>query len=105
MPERYPWWGYVRYIVRQYPDWEESTREDLHLSEREADGLNAVRNTITSTERMGNGLLRLKAIRALHWDRTHTLEGAALEIPCDKSTVSRWQKKFFEDVAKKAGYL
>lgn len=105
MAKRYPWWPYVRYLVRQYPDWEKTPREDLSLSEREVGGFNAVKSVIASTERMDNGLSRLKVIRALHWDRALTMEGAALSIPCDKSTAARWQKSFFEEVARKAGYL
>lgn len=91
--------------MRKYPDWEKTPQEDLKLSERESDGFGAVKSAIASTERMNNGSSRLKVVQSLHWDRTLTLEGAALLIPCGKSTAARWQKIFFEEVAKKAGYL
>lgn len=105
MAKHYLWWPYVRYLVRQYPNWEKTAQENLNLSERDAEGFNAVKNAIKLTERMNNGSSRLKVIQALHWDRALTLEGAALSIPCDKSTAARWQKSFFEEVARKAGYL
>lgn len=104
MAERYPWWGYVRYIVCQYPEWNK-IRQSRELTRTESKGWSSVKKAIDSTERMGNGLARLNVIRMVYWDGTHTLNGAALEIPCDRSTAARWQRKFFEDVARNRGLL
>lgn len=68
-------------------------------------GWSSVKKAIDSTERMGNGLARLNVIRMVHWDRTHTLEGAALMIPCSRRTAAYWQREFFEEVAKNRGLL
>lgn len=103
MAKNYPWWGYVRYIVRQYPVWSESQGEEMPDSERA--GWAAVDGAVETTEHMENSLERLKVIRMVHWDRTHTLEGAALSIPCSRRTVAYWQREFFEEVARNRGLL
>lgn len=93
--KRYTWWKYIKAVVQAYP-----SRRGVRLSgvawrEREA-----VRVAIEATQRMVDGQGRLKIIRLLHWDRTHTLEGAALAIPCSRRTAARWQRQFFEEVAR-----
>lgn len=103
MAKRYPWWPYVRYLVRQYPTWNNMLRTEMTGSDLR--GWNSVMKAIDSTKRMENGLARLNVIRMVYWDGTHTLNGAALEIPCDRSTAARWQRKFFEDVARNRGLL
>lgn len=104
-PKRhYPWWGYVRYIVRRYPALDE-IHPDQEMSRADFKDWSAVKSAIDYTERTENSLTRLKVIRMVHWDRTHTLEGAALEIPCDRATAARWQRRFFEEVARNRGLL
>lgn len=104
MDNRYPWWGYVRYIVRQYPE-REKIQQNRELTRAEAKGCSAVQSAIDYTERMECGGLRLKVIKMIHWDRTHTLEGAALSIPCGRRTAAYWQREFFEEVARGMGFL
>lgn len=65
----------------------------------------AVDGAIESTEKMKDGLGRMKIIQMVHWGRKHTLEGAALSIPCDRATAARWQKRFFEEVARNRGLM
>lgn len=89
----------MRYIVRQYPALDEA-HSRAEMSRVDSKNWSAVRSAIDYTERAENGLDRLNVIHMLHWDRTHTLEGAALEIPCDRATAARWQRKFFEEVAR-----
>lgn len=103
MAEHYPWWGYVRYIVRQYPDWSEAPGEKMTNAERA--GWAAVDGAVEATGHVENSLARLKMIRMVHWERTHTLEGAALSIPCSRSLASKWQREFFEEVARNRGLL
>lgn len=103
MSKHYPWWGYVRYMVRQYSVWSNMLRAEM--SNAELNGWCAVKRTVDSTERMEDGADRLKIIRMVHWDRTHTLEGAALSIPCSRRTAAYWQREFFEEVARNRGLL
>ena len=99
----YPWWGYVRYIIRRYPELDKIT--DGQMSRADSKNWRAVRSAVNYTERMESGMERLKVIRMAHWDRTHTLEGAAHDVPCDRATAARWQRKFFEEVARNMGFL
>lgn len=97
---RYSWWPYVRDIIRAYPA--RKSEDTTGVSKQEFESVQAA---IEATERMDGGEVRLKVIRMVYWDGTHTLNGAALEIPCDRSTAARWQRKFFEDVARNRGLL
>lgn len=96
----YSWWGHVKAIVRAYPG--RCGRELYGVASRDQKG---VEDAIAVTERMGNGESRLKLIRIVHWDRTHTVEGAMIAIPCSKTTAYRWQKDFFEIVARNRDML
>lgn len=100
----YSWWPYIREIIREYP--EGLSHKDAHDPSRvKIKDFESVREAIIVAEREERSRERLKVIKMVHWDRTHTLEGAALEIPCDRSTVARWQRKFFEEVARNRGLL
>lgn len=96
----YPWWGYVRWMVREY-----ATQCLEDLTGVEAVNCESVLDAVTATERMTNGGNRLKLIKMIHWNRTHTLEGAAVAIPCARSTAAKWQREFFEEVAQNRGLM
>lgn len=85
---KYPWWGYVREILRRYPD---------HTTEAEAA---AVASAIAQTEQMVDGQRRLAVIRMVFFRKTHTLHGAALEVSCSYATAKRWQQEFIRKVAR-----
>ena len=72
--QHYSWWSYIKEIVRDYP--EAFALPTSGVAAREVD---AVSDAVYATERMDGGEARLKMIRMVHWDRTHTLAGAALE--------------------------
>lgn len=98
----YPWWGYVKAIVRQYPDRCRSMAWQGTVSQREKE---AVAAAVEYTSQMDDGQNRLKLIRLLHWDKTHTLEGAALDVSVSRRTAAYWQREFFETVARNRGLL
>lgn len=98
--QHYSWWNYIKEIVRRYPERADGASSGVRYREREA-----VLASIISTKRMKNGEERLEVIKLMHWDKTHTLEGAALSIPCDRATAARWQRSFFEEVARNRGLL
>lgn len=99
----YKWWGYVKSVIQVYP----YRIGDADLSGVAKREFEAVQAAIVDTERMENGQNRLKVIRLLHWSnpQTLTLDGAAGDIPCDRSTAARWQRRFFEEVARNRGLL
>lgn len=85
---RYGWWGYVKDMIRRYPD-------DVNQNEKDA-----VDAAIAVTERMPNGQARLKVIDLVLWSETHRIPGAALEVPCSERTAWRWQSTFIKDTAR-----
>lgn len=98
--QHYPWWGYIKAIVQAYPGRVGSSLSGVAKREYEA-----VQAAVETTERMEGGEMRLRVIRLVHWDKTHTLEGAALTVPCSERAAIYWQRKFFEMVAKNRDLL
>lgn len=129
---RYDWWSYIKAVIRKYPRLK-AEYQDLHnqamtahysgmprsgaavrtteqlairqLPTNKQREYEAVRLAIESTERMTGGLDRLKIIDLVLWRRSHTLEGAALMIPCSTSTAWRWHGEFIRLVAGYMGFL
>ncbi len=129
---RYAWWGYVKAIVRQYPELKKEYAE-LHRQSITANctGLpggggvgrpteaiairelpstrqreyESVRRAIEVTARKASGRERLKLIELVYWRESHNLEGAALKIPCSEATAKRWHGDFIRLVAGLNGLL
>ena len=129
---RYDWWPYVKGMIRRYPALREEYT-DLHSQSVTAsysgmprgggDGrgleaaairelpsthqreYEAVRRAVETTEQYRNGRERLKVIRLVLWDRSHTLEGAALMVPCHYKTAQCWHNEFIRLVALCFGLL
>ena len=84
---RKDWWGYVKGMVRRYP-------ERTNANEREA-----VVKALEQTKSMPDGEQRLAIIEMMYIEKTHTLAGAALRIPCSERTARRWHSQFIWAVA------
>lgn len=54
---------------------------------------------------MQDGEERLKFICLVFWDKTHTLEGAAMAVNCSDRTARRWHTDFIKRVARNYGLL
>lgn len=131
---RYGWWGYVKDIIRRYPrlcteyddlhrqsmtaDYtgaphgsggEQRTVENLAIRElphNEQREYEAVRIAINQTMAVyQNSEDRLKVIRLVFWRQSHTLEGAAMCIPCSYRQARRYHTDFIFAVAKAYGLL
>ena len=85
---RFGWWSYVKDMIRRYPD--ETTEEETK----------AVSIAVEDTERLLDGDDRMKVIRMVFLKKTHTLQGAALNVPCSYETAKRWTQQFIRLVAK-----
>lgn len=129
---RYGWWGYVKDMIRRYPSLKEEF-EDLHtfavtpsyggtvggggvsratedvavreLPSNKQREYEAVRRAIAATERMAAGRDRLRVIELVFWKRSHTLDGAALMIPCSYRTARRYHAEFIMLVASFFGFM
>ena len=123
---RYDWWPYVKGMIRRYPALK-AQYADLHsqsvtpsysgmpggggdgrtlerIAVRELPGTRqreyeAVRRAIQTTGHYPNGGDRLKVIRLVLWDRSHTLEGAAMIVPCSIRHAKEWHGDFIRLVA------
>ena len=102
------WWGYVKAIIRRYPELCEREAA-LHrqcispaltgmphggkttnptadaalreLPEKQQREVAAVRAAIVKTQALQDGAERMEMVRLVFWDRTHTLDGVALSLP------------------------
>lgn len=129
----YGWWGYVKDIIRRYPtlcEQEKALHEtcispDLNgmphgsgtptdpvadaalreLPEINRRELEAVRQAIAETLTLDTGQERLQVIRCVFWDKTHTLEGAAMKLHISYVTARRWHGEFIRLVGKIFGFL
>lgn len=128
---RYDWWSYVKGMIRRYPDLclkekalrettlspnlsgqprgkgkpsdptaEAALRELPEINRRELD---AVRKAIEETLALSTGKERLRMVRLVFWDKTHTLEGAAQKCNISYVTARRWNREFINYVARAFG--
>lgn len=128
---RYDWWSYVKAVIRRYPQMDAeykalhcpslscggevhgsggSSRTTEQIAMRELPKhrqreYEAVRKAIETTKRSRNARDRLKVIDLYLWKRSHTLEGAALMVPCSVATAKRWNGDFIRLVAENLGLL
>lgn len=97
---RYGWWGYVKWMIRQYP-----ARKGQYIQAAALREQSAVQKAIDQTEAMDNGTERLQVIDLVFFKQTHTLEGAALMVPCSYDTAQKYHAQFIKAVARNFGLL
>lgn len=85
---RYGWWPYVKDMLRRYPD---------HTNDDET---RAIESAILDTENLSGGRERMKVIQMVFFKKTHTLQGAALNVPCSYETAKEWTQQFIRAVAR-----
>lgn len=124
---RYKWWGYVKWVIRDYPTKKdelaqmqstsmtanynamphgsEASRSTENVAlrgftgqkQREYDG---VVSAISDTLSRVDGSERLRMIDLIFWHKTHTLEGAAMQCNVSYATAKIWHNDFIRTVAK-----
>lgn len=72
------------------------------VKQREYD---AVCSAILVTSRMPSGKERLRVVDLVFWKRSHTVEGAAMAIPCCERTAKAYHGDFIREVARAYGLL
>lgn len=129
---RYGWWGYVKYIIRQYPrrkaDYDELHRQSItptlsgmpggsdisrktettaakELPRVEQKEYDAVRRAVETTQRLKNGFERIEIINLVYWKKSHTLEGAAFKVGYSYDRVKQMNNEFIRLVAGYYGLL
>ena len=128
---RYRWWGYIRNVIRAYPELKKEY-ESIHqqsvtanMSGMPAGGsasrgteniaireltmtkqkeYDAVRQAITLTRRMPNGDLRLKVIDLVFWKECRNLLDAGESVGYAYKTARKIQSTFIKLTADAYGY-
>lgn len=129
---RYRWWGYIKNVIRAYPElkkeYEElheqsvtanasgmpggggisrgtesiAIRELPYTKQREYE---AVRRAVGYTLSYPNGKERVEIISLMYWKCSHTLAGAALKVGYSYDSAKRIHKDFVIAVAAFYGLL
>lgn len=130
---RYDWWGYVKGMIRRYPElcMREKELKECRVSPtletishgkgkvsdptacaalRELPEINrrekaAVEKAIEETTKMETGEERMKMVRMVFWDHTHTIAGAARKLNRCERTLVQWHGDFIRLVAECFGLL
>ena len=123
---REPWWGYVKNVIRRYPQYKKELRELRsqqitpgysktggrgkaqrktemvalrQLPLRDQERHDAVEKALLRTQHKGNGNLRRQLIEMVYFKKSHNMQGAALCLHVDYSTALRWNRDFVYLVA------
>ncbi len=129
---RYDWWGYVKGMIRRYPDLKReyaalhqqsvtqnytampggggasrsaeivALRELPSTKQREYE---AVRSALEMTAKMESGSARLKLVELVFFKKSHTLSGAAMVICYSYGAAKDFHGDFIRMVAKNFGLL
>lgn len=97
---RYSWWGYIKAVIRRYPSLRDTGVSGVALREKEA-----VRAAVEATEQLDSGADRLLVVDLVFWSRTHTLEGAAMQVHVSLRTAQEYHRQFIRLVARNIGLL
>lgn len=131
---RYRWWGYVRNVIRAYPELRRQY-EDLHsisitasyggmeggrgsgvsdptmraailqLPKQEQREFEAVNAAVWVTSRYPNGKQRMEIIRLVYWKRSHTVDGAGEVVGYKEAQARRIHNAFVVLVAEYLGVM
>lgn len=94
---RQKWWSYMKAAIRAYPAQKRAMERDplsRFESRTEEREFRAVEAAIAATSLLPNGRDRLLVVRCVLWEQSHSLQGAALLVPCAFSTARRWHSDF-----------
>lgn len=124
-----PYWTYVKSIIKEYPELKKeiSTPREARLSAvygfgggRGSNIANPTMNCVihdlppkkqrkydaislaiekTKVLHPVDAEERLKVIDLVYWRKSHTIEGAAMRVPCHRNVAGNWQGEFIKLVA------
>lgn len=68
------------------------------LTEREENIISAVEFMLTMQRRYYNADARMRMLKLVYWSRTHTMQGAAMEVGYNINTVKAWNTEMLTAV-------
>lgn len=95
---RYPWWGYVKGILKQY-GWALANLPHI-LTDTQMD---AICRAIDAAMELPNGAQIMRVASLVLIKKTHTIAGAAMTIPVCEDTAKLWHRNFIRAVARELG--
>lgn len=123
---REPWWGYVKNVIRRYPDYQAELKriksqqitpgysktggrgrtqrktEAIALRElppKDQERFDAVDKALRKTRRLRDGDLRCRLIELTYFRKTYNMQGAADALHVSYGTVKVWHVQFIRLVA------
>ena len=112
--QRYRWWGYVRNVIRAYPELdakfaaacESLLRRPRHRLTQEQREYIAVRRAIAQTEAQTAGEEHMRFIAALYFeDKPRRIDRTYQRHHISEATAWRWHREFVCRVARELGLL
>ena len=123
-----PYWSYVKAIIKEYPALKKQLNRPLEqritahfdnggrgsrvsnptqdcvihdLPPKLQRKYDAISGAIEKTKMLypDNAQERLQVINLVYWKQSHTIEGAAMRIPCHRNVAGHWQGDFIRMVA------
>lgn len=97
---KYYWFGFIKTLLRRYPEQLESD-----FSVMSASAIAAIDQTLAETGSLPDGAERIELINLLYFKNIYTLEGAALKLHVSERTAQYWNSQFIYRVAWHMGFL
>ena len=94
---RNDWYGSVKGFIMRYYHRKRETEIQIRICDN-------IDNVLRETEQMEHGQDRIKAIRMILLEKTHTIDGVAIELHYGRRTVQRWISEFVREVGKRSGF-
>lgn len=95
---RYYWYAHVKRTIERYPD-----GLDLKTNQG-AIAYASISRVIEDTRKIQDGEDRVRLVKMLCWDKSHTIDGAASVLHISSITAHRWWHAFIYAVAKELGF-
>lgn len=89
--------AYIREILQSYPEIKNKQIKTAQEQRR----VDIVGQALESIGKMKYSNSKLQIIKMVYFDRSHTLYGAALQIPVSERTAQRWNTEVMELIAEK----
>ena len=92
------WYGLSQTMIRRYP----GIKSERGI--QSAIFTQAIEQALEDTARLNDGDSRIQVIKLIYFDKTDTIDGAALKVHASRRTVQRWSSAFVNMVGKYAGF-
>lgn len=83
--------AYIREVLRSYPEIQSKPVEKRTSHEQRR--VEIVNEVLDMVDRMPDAVSRRTLVELVYFKKSHTLEGAALQIPISRRTAVRWNAR------------